>query len=307
MLLLTVLGNDAARNDRRDVAGGFVRTTKTARFRLKRLGSELQRHRKDAGLTLRDVADRIGYASSKVSRQETGQAGIKPGELEKLLGLYGVAPESREDLRALLGEDQIREWWVRYEDVLTPSQFAFLAMENAASSILNYELTAVPGLLQTRDYARAINAASVRPLSAEQMEATVEVRLRRQRRLIDAPKLNLHVLLWEGALCVETGGRGVMRDQLQHLASMCAAPNVTLQVVPFAAGRSGALVSTFQIMRFPNERDHDQLFIESIKGTLATGFDREVTQCADLFSHASRAALDPGASLGLLTDRAKGL
>ncbi|WP_436773090.1 helix-turn-helix domain-containing protein [Yinghuangia sp. YIM S09857] len=284
-----------------------MRTTKTARFRLKRLGSELQRHRKDAGLTLRDVADRVGYASSKVSRQETGQAGIKPGELERLLALYRIDPELCEDLRALLGEDQVREWWVRYEDVLTPSQFVFLAMENAARSILDYELTAIPGLLQTRDYARAVNAASVRHLSAEQMEATVEVRLRRQRRLIDTPKLNLHVLLWEGALCVETGGRAVMRDQLQHLVSVSGAPNVTLQVVPFAAGSRGVLVSAFQIMQFPGERDHDQLFIESIKGTLATRFDREVTQCAALFDQASSVALDPGATSKLLLARARGL
>lgn len=284
-----------------------MRTSKTARFKLQRLGSELQGHRKRAGLTLRDVSERIGYASSKVSRQETAQAGIRPCELDRLLELYAVAPEARDDLRALLGEDQVRDWWVRYEDVLTPSQFEYLAMENAASSMREYQLTAVPGLLQTRDYARAINTETLRRLDADDVEATVEVRLRRQRRLVDEPKLTLDVVMWEGALMIETGGPDVMRDQMRHLAAASTAPNVSLRIVPFSAGRGGVLASSFQIMRFPLEHDREHVFIESQKGTLSTGSEREVAQCSALFDRVRSAGLDLRRSTELLTARARSL
>jgi transcriptional regulator with XRE-family HTH domain len=284
-----------------------MRTTRTARFRLQRLGAELRRLRDDAGMTVRDAGQEMHCSASKISRQESGQAGIGPGELDRLLHLYGVPEQDRERYRALLGQEYVRDWWTRYEDVLSPSQFEHVAMENIATSTREYQLTAIPGLLQTRDYARAINVESVRSLSPEQIEATVEVRLRRQRRLIDEPKLDLLTVIWEGALALETGGPKVMRGQLAHLLSAASAPNVTVRVVPLSNGRRGVLGSAFQILGFASPHEPDQLFIESLKGMLTTGYDREVAQGARLFAETVAVSLDPRASAKLITARMKGL
>jgi hypothetical protein len=60
-------------------------------------------------------------------------------------------------------------------------------------------------------------------------------------------------------------------------------------------------------MRFPNDRDQDHAFIESLKGTLATGSDREVAYYTKIFEQANNAALDPSSSAELLATRAKEL
>ncbi|MDI2131451.1 DUF5753 domain-containing protein [Yinghuangia seranimata] len=178
-------------------------------------------------------------------------------------------------------------------------------MENEALAMLEYHLAAVPGLLQTRDFARATNMEMVRALDLDQVEATVEVRLRRQRRLLEEPRLSLHALMWEGALSVVTGSAEVMRDQLRYLVTMSALPNVTLQLVPFSAGRRGLLSSSFQILTFPDARDPDQLFVESLLGTIPRSHAHEVAQSRALFDQVAQVALSPSDTKAILIERAR--
>ncbi|WTW97411.1 helix-turn-helix domain-containing protein [Streptomycetaceae bacterium NBC_01309] len=279
---------------------------RTIQLKTRRLGAELRRLRTQAGMTLDTAARELGCTGSKLSRQECGKAGIRAGDLDRLLDLYEVSTEERDELRALLGERNVRDWWLRYDDVLTPSHSCFLAMENDASAMLEYHLAAVPGLLQTRDYARATNLEMVRALAPEQVEATVEVRLRRQRRLIEEPRLTLHALIWEGALSVETGGTQIMREQIRYLLLMSALPNIELQIVPFSAGRRGLLSSSFQILTFPDPRDPDQLFVESLFGTIPRTNDREVARSRALFDQVAKVGLSPSATRSILAAHAKG-
>ncbi len=68
------------------------------------LAAELRRLREHAGLSGDEVAARLGWSGSKVSRIETHRTGIKTHDLELLLSLYNVDEDQRSQLRALAAE-----------------------------------------------------------------------------------------------------------------------------------------------------------------------------------------------------------
>ena len=60
------------------------------------------------------------------------------------------------------------------------------------------------------------------------------------------------------------GGRKVMRAQLEHLIQAAGQPNITIQVIPFAAGWHPALYGMFNIFRFPAEQLPDIVYTEAL-------------------------------------------
>ena len=60
------------------------------------------------------------------------------------------------------------------------------------------------------------------------------------------------------------GGREVMRGQLERLIEATKLPNVTLQVLPFAAGAHPAMVGSFSVLRFPEEDLPDVVYLEHL-------------------------------------------
>ncbi|WP_190209369.1 Scr1 family TA system antitoxin-like transcriptional regulator, partial [Kitasatospora indigofera] len=125
--------------------------------RRRMLGSELRRIREGLNLKADEVASRLGWHPSKVSRLETGRYGVRGTEVGKLLDVYEVAdPETREALSTLAREDKRRVWWQPYSDVISQRYASFISFEAEAVSVRNFEASLIPGLLQTADYARAL-------------------------------------------------------------------------------------------------------------------------------------------------------
>lgn len=54
------------------------------------IGINLRRYRKDAGLTLEDVAERTGMSTAKISRIENGLTAAKMDVLQKFAEIYGL-------------------------------------------------------------------------------------------------------------------------------------------------------------------------------------------------------------------------
>ena len=88
------------------------------------LAAELRRLREHAGLSGDEVAARLGWSGSKVSRIETHRTGIKDADLELLLGLYNVDEDQRSQLRALAAEQDGRGWWTAYASTFAPDDSA---------------------------------------------------------------------------------------------------------------------------------------------------------------------------------------
>jgi transcriptional regulator with XRE-family HTH domain len=61
------------------------------------VGMQLRRLREAAGITIDQVAEKLECSASKISRIETGQTGVTPRDVHRLIAVYGV-PEDSADL-----------------------------------------------------------------------------------------------------------------------------------------------------------------------------------------------------------------
>ncbi|MGX6605429.1 helix-turn-helix domain-containing protein [Micromonosporaceae bacterium Da 78-11] len=234
-------------------------------IRRRRLGVELRRHREAAGATIDVVAARIGCSTSKVSRIETGHTSATPRDVQDMLDIYGVADSVKVELVQIAREARQKGWWHPYSTVLSG---AYVGLEAAARSIKAYELQVVPGLLQSEEYAIAMIRAARLGDSPRKIEQRVRVRMARQSLLIQDDPIDLRVVLDEAVLSRPVGGDAVMRDQLIQLIEAARLPNVTLQILPFAAGAHAGMDGTFAILEFPEDEDANVVFVENATGGL---------------------------------------
>ncbi len=198
--------------------------------RRRELGALLRKLRTGKGLTVEQVAERLMFSMSKLSRIETGHGIATRRDIRDLCDLYGVTDEAERDrmLRLAL-ESRQPGWWQSYE----LSQFAdYVGLEAAAVSVRDYQSILVPGLLQTPEYARAVNEVVMPRPDPERLDELTEVRLRRQGRLTQDPPLRFWVVLDEAALHRAIGGPAVMELQLRHLIEVASLASVTLQIIP---------------------------------------------------------------------------
>src|SRR6201994_2624701 len=147
------------------------------------LGGHLRRLREESGITTERAALSIRGSHSKISRMEHGRVGFKERDIADLLTLYGVGPgDEREALLNLAREASTPGWWQRYTDILPHWVEPYFGLEAAASSIREYELQFVPGLLQVEHYARAVIRLGNLP-SEEEVVRRAQARMSRQEIL----------------------------------------------------------------------------------------------------------------------------
>jgi transcriptional regulator with XRE-family HTH domain len=233
------------------------------------LGSELRRLREAAGVAVSRAAEELDCSISKISRIETGLSTPRRPEIDTLLRLY-EAPSARDELVQLAGEGKKTAWYDSYGDLLAPGStlHRFIGLEAGASLLRSYSPAAVPGLLQTENYARAIITASSSGVPADELDVMIKMRLDRKGVLTRQPEpLRVAALLDESVLRRPAHGAGVMREQIEHLADVVAdgSPQVELRLIPFSFGLHGLLGGAFQILSFEG-RDNDVIFFEGQDG-----------------------------------------
>jgi Domain of unknown function (DUF5753)/Helix-turn-helix domain len=229
------------------------------------VGAHLRRLRTEKAITREQAGAAIRASEWKIHRLENGQVGFKERDVVDLLGLYGVTdPDQVAAVVALAREANAPGWWHHYGDLLPQWFRAYVDLESAAALIRTYEGQLVPGLLQTEDYVRAVVGGAQLEDSPEEAERRVQLRLGRQSLLErpDAPRL--WAVVDEAALRRPVGGPEVMRAQLERLIEATKLPNVTLQVLPFAAGAHPAMVGAFSVLRFPDQELPDIVYVEHL-------------------------------------------
>jgi Domain of unknown function (DUF5753) len=107
----------------------------------------------------------------------------------------------------------------------------------------------LPGLLQTREYAREILRAFEKP--PETLDRSVELRMRRQGLLDASPGPDFAFMIDEAALHRWVGGPDVMRRQLHRLEELDQRPNIDIRIVPFSAGAHAGVRGPFALIDLP--------------------------------------------------------
>ncbi|MEV0640551.1 helix-turn-helix transcriptional regulator [Streptomyces sp. NPDC050619] len=233
------------------------------------LGARLRGLREERHIS-REAAGRVIRASrSKISRMEGGRHGFKLRDVADLLTLYGVTDEAeRATLLTLAEQANTPAWWRYYNDVVPAWMQVYLGAEQAASVIRCFEVQRVPGLLQTPDYARAAIRIAHSDACAEEIDRRVALRMTRQRILHRQPPAQLWAVIDEAALRRPVGGTGTMRAQLRHLIEICRLPQVTVQIMPFAAGGHAAEGGPVTVLRLPGGQLPDVVCLEQLTTAL---------------------------------------
>ncbi|WP_330231389.1 helix-turn-helix domain-containing protein [Nocardia sp. NBC_00508] len=192
--------------------------------------------------------------------------------------------------------------WRATSDVIPKAFNHYLALEEAASRIISWQTMLVPGLLQTREYRRALVWAEYPGMPPEEVERILDFVMKRQEMLVNSD-FRFEAILAEAVLRYQAGGPGVSTDQLRRMLELSEMPNVSVRIVPFDAQTPVALItrSPFVICEFPplptsKLIEPPVVYIEGFVGELYLERNVEVAQYMDTARRLAQVALPEAAS-----------
>ncbi|MCA1676055.1 MAG: DUF5753 domain-containing protein, partial [Actinobacteria bacterium] len=133
----------------------------------------------------------------------------------------------------------------------------------------------------------------------DDVQRIVQLRATRQQRLTSAEPLILRAVINEAALRREVGGPDVMRGQARRLAEAATLPNVTVHVLPFAAGAHPGMAGAFTALRFPEE-PMNTVFVEFAGAALYLELPSQIKRYANTFERITHFALDADGTVEVL-------
>jgi transcriptional regulator with XRE-family HTH domain len=260
----------------------------------------LRRRREQQGWTQERLAHALGVETSTYRSWERGDASPRVGRRPRLANLLDVSLAEmnhlldERDAATVPGSQRVVEWLSMYA-----------SFEQGASQLSAFEPVTFHALLQTRDYAAAVERTGIE-ISDDDVTQRVDIRMARQRVLSRHPEpLELHVVLDESVLHRVTGGHRVMADQLGHVADLAERPNVTVQVLPLDPGVHAAAFGAFTVLTSPGSSSPHMACAIDRTGFRYHELRDAVDAHASLFAHLCHMALPPGTSIDLLRDVAK--
>jgi hypothetical protein len=258
-------------------------------------------------MTTEAAADEMEWSKAKLYRVEAGRNSIpKRHEVVALCSVYGVAAELTQVLCSLAAEaKEGHGWWHAYGAVI-PSWFElFVGLETLATRMRRYDPELIPGLLQTREYATAVLEGG----PAVDVSRAVEARMERQRLLSRGtpPAPLVEAVITEAVLRCPINDCRAMAAQLDHLAEMATRPNITLRILPMAAGPHWSSVAgAFVLLDFSEDSAEPQtVYAENLTGALYLDKPDETARYERAWEARDALALDVGRSRDLLKEIAK--
>ncbi|MEV6254215.1 helix-turn-helix transcriptional regulator [Nocardia sp. NPDC051911] len=279
----------------------------------RQLGRLLREARTAAGLSLEVAARTLGWGNATISRLENGRnKKVRVTDLDALGGLYGVDEEDLVAWKELAGQAPVRSWLRTYSDLLDPKFNTYVELESAASELDMFQPLIFPGLLQTHDYAQAMNRAKQPRVPDEGLERLAAVLARRQH-LLTRPRnpCKLTAVIHENALRTIIGDGQVMADQCRHAADMSTLDNIELRILRQQAGLPiGRLVTPFIAMTFPKDSqgkpvEPSVIYAESYTGDTYLEKREDVQRCRHTFRALIGATMDARSSRTLLREMAR--
>jgi transcriptional regulator with XRE-family HTH domain len=205
-------------------------------FQKRRLefGDRLRRLRERTGMAGKDFAAALGWHPSKVSKIELGKQTATDSDVVAWLDAAGAAESvvqhMRDDLRELRIEQM--SWRRQVRAGHRAKQEEIAASERAARTIRAVDTAAVPGLLQTPDYAREIFATQASLLEVpNDVDDAVRARMQRQQVLYE-PDRTIEILVAEAAVLHPIAPAPVMAAQIHRLIATIGLPNVRFGIIP---------------------------------------------------------------------------
>lgn len=275
----------------------------------RRLGRALRLLREDANIRIERAARELECSVAKVSRLENGLGPAKTVEVRALLDLYGLKdPGRRAQFEKWAAGTKSSGWWEADSDLTSENLDRVLAVETESVEIRTYCTPVFPAILQSSEYALAHVQAWDPGLSRGDAERLVGMRQARQAALLDrGTELRYDAVIDEGVLRRQVGSPRILADQLGWLADLLdrraaeGRDDVTVRVLPFAAGVPGRAMSSF-VLFTPRDVDFDPV-VALVEGTGGDNWFEaadDVAPLQALFDQLKSLSLSPRASLEFL-------
>lgn len=200
------------------------------------LGARLRELRAEQGLEGKAIAAELGWQTSKVSRLQNGKQTPTRADLTawaRAIGRPDVEAELHGLLAALDMKQRHRSWRRQLAGGHRGRQEIAVRQTEATTLIRGLEVSRIPGMFQTPEYARVIfdTNAEFRGIPST-TEAAVEARMRRQEALYD-PEKTFRFLLCEAALYHRACPVDVMAEQLDRLYNLVGQRRIEVGILPF--------------------------------------------------------------------------
>lgn len=249
-----------------------------------------------------EAAKRIDTTAGRIGHFESGRNLPKLPDVEVLLPYYG-ADELIEGFKDLIVQARTAPQVFEPDESITlpPGFDLYLGLEQGASKIFSYDAVVVKGILQSRRYAEAAVRGPLGDVPEGRIADLVELRMRRQTILDRVePPLEVVTVIDEAILRKEIGGRAVAAEQLAHLETISARPNVSIRVLPYAAGAHPSLHGSFTLLEFPIPRDPGVVYLEDRTGGRYRDDTEDVDEYASVANQLLELALPERESLSMI-------
>jgi transcriptional regulator with XRE-family HTH domain len=252
----------------------------------KRFGAELKAHRTARGWTQVELGKELGYSGSFISDVERGDRGASEDMAKSCDDTFGTPGTF---LR--LWDDLQREIFPTWYAPIVP-------IERESVKISSWEPSAVPGLLQTEQYAKALIKARRPQDDEETVERTVQARIDRQGILSRPKPPLLWYVLHEGVVRHVVGGPEIMSSQLDKLIKVAEAPSFVIQVLPYTAHQHAGTDGLLHLYERPGVAQ--VAYTECIGGGRLIEDPQEVSDLTTVMGMLRAAALPPMDSVALM-------
>lgn len=249
-------------------------------------GQQMKLLREAAGIDRAEFGSRTGYSPSTIASYEQGRRIPPPkfiGQADELVGAHGV-------LLAMKDEVARAHYPPFFQDAAR--------LEAGAVALHVYATKAVPGLLQTEEYARAVFRMWRPLLDEEVIEQRVTARLARQEIFSRKPMPTLSFVIEEAVLRRPLGGRTVMRGQLEEIMLHGQRRNVHVQVMPTGRDEHAGLEGPFTLIE--TQEGRRIAYVESYKDSRLHTERRLVREIEEVYGILRAQSLTPRESLAFI-------
>ncbi|MFI2373545.1 Scr1 family TA system antitoxin-like transcriptional regulator [Streptomyces sp. NPDC018964] len=256
------------------------------------LGRQIKVARERAGLSQKELGDRLGYGEETISSVERARRTPQPELLvavDTLLECGGLLASAAEDVERAKTRRRVRhpEWFRDYA-----------RLEQEAVELHDYSSLVLPGLLQTEAHANVVFRTRQPFLDEATIEQRVAARLDRQQIFDRWPPPFTTFTIEESVLRRPLGGWDVHREQLEALLRFGRLRSVELQVLPMERKEHPSLGGPFILLTPKGKPQVAYLEVQHIS-RLITDPD-EVRILAARYGSIRAQALTPEESLTLI-------
>ncbi|MFD9704341.1 Scr1 family TA system antitoxin-like transcriptional regulator [Lentzea sp. NPDC059081] len=272
------------------------------------VGRALALWRRESGLSLVEVSERVHWSTAKTSMLQNALIPIVDADVVALALAYRISNERRAPV--VLGAQRARDP-IKF-DLLTGDAsscvgWTYDEVESEASHVRAVALDVLPPFVRTSEYESALRHVQVDAMLEQNHRHYSDAhRARVTSHLTEGPSLRLDLILGEAVLRRPIGSALAMADQLLRLAALADLPGVQVRLVPDEVGAFAGMTS-FSQLSFREAVFDDVVYLDTLHGGTWLEYEHDRRPYAETFERLATVTLGAESTAGRLIEAAQSL